>query len=157
MQTTLENQLATCLINYFGDNLISAVLFGSRARGDAQVGSDYDIFLVAKNLPKRILERQSYIRKAVALKFEYRISLYAKTKGEFEKGFPPLYLDLAVDGKILYDRNQYMKKKLRRVKEIIRKAGLYRVKRNGYHSWEWTQQPGVNWAITWDGFYDGNG
>ena len=36
------------------------------------------------------------------------------------------------DGQILYDIDNYMKKKLLRIQEIIKEARLYRVKRNDY-------------------------
>ena len=97
MQTKLKEQLVDCLTKYFKENLVSVVFFGSRARREAKPESDYDIFLVANELPKRILDRQSYVRKAISFKFEQKISIHAKTKAEFERGFPPLYLDLGLD------------------------------------------------------------
>lgn len=154
MKPDFKKKLIQCLKERFGEDLIAVVLFGSHARGDARADSDYDIFIVVKGLPKRPLERNSYVRKAVAFKFDERISIHAKTPEEFEKGFPPLYLDLAVDGKILYDTKNYMQKKLQRIQEIIKEAGLYRVKRNGYYVWEWKTQPGPHWSITWEGFHD---
>lgn len=157
MQEGLRQKLVDSLSQYFGENLIAVLFFGSRARGEAKATSDYDIFLVAKELPKRPLERQSFLRKAVAFKFDKRISIHAKTQDEFERGFPPLYLDLGVDGQILFDTNDYMKTKLKRIQEIIKEAGLFRVKRHGYHAWEWKKQPGPRWSVTWSGFHDGSG
>lgn len=104
------------------------VFFGSRARGEAKIDSDYDIFLVAKELPKRPLERNRYIRKAVFLKFDSRISIHARTQQEFERGFPPLYLDLGLDGQVWYDTENYLTNKLARIRGIIDEAGLVRVK-----------------------------
>ncbi len=157
MEKKVKEKLINYFKDYFGDNLVSIVFFGSRARGEAQPTSDYDIFLIAKELPESPLERQSYVRKAISLKFDQRISIHAKTVKEFESGFPPLYLDLGVDGQILYDVDNYMKQKLNRIQEIIKEAGLYRVKRNGYHAWEWKKQPGPHWSITWEGFRDRTG
>ena len=157
METKVRKNLIHYLCDYFGEALVSVVFFGSRARGEAKAASDYDIFLVAKNLPKRPFERHRFVRKAVAFKFDQKISIYAKTKKEFEGGFPPLYLDLGVDGQILYDIERYMQQRLHRVREIIKSAGLYRIKRNGYYLWQWENQPGRQWSITWEGFYDGTG
>jgi predicted nucleotidyltransferase len=154
METKLKQKLINCLKEYFGDNLVAVVFFGSRARGEAQTTSDYDIFVVANDLPRRPFERHRYVKKAISLKFDQKICIHAKTKKEFESGFPPLYLDLGVDGQILYDTDNYMKEKLLRIQEIIKQAGLFRVKRNGYHVWEWKKQPGPHWSITWEGFYD---
>ncbi|MFQ5750638.1 MAG: nucleotidyltransferase domain-containing protein [bacterium] len=57
MESKLKQKLINCLRDYFEANLIAVVLFGSRARGEAKSVSDYDLFLVAHNLPKRFLER----------------------------------------------------------------------------------------------------
>ena len=46
----------------FGDNLISIILFGSYARGTATEYSDVDLLIIAKNLPKRRIERYKIIR-----------------------------------------------------------------------------------------------
>ncbi|MFQ5638269.1 MAG: nucleotidyltransferase domain-containing protein [bacterium] len=156
MEAKLRQKLITCLLDYFGENLVSAVFFGSRARGEAKTDSDYDIFLVAEDLPKRPFDRNRYIRKALFLKFDYRISIHAKTTEEFERGFPPLYLDLGLDGQVLYDTKNYLTNKLARIREIIDAAGLVRVERNGYHAWEWKKQPARGWSVTWEGFYDGS-
>ena len=156
MKQSFQARLVQCLREYFGDALIAVVLFGSRARGEAKGASDYDIFLLVRTLPERPLERQRFVRKAIFLKFEERISIHAKTPEEFERGFPPLYLDLAVDGQILYDTHGYMRTRLQRIRHIIQEAGLYRVKRNGYYIWEWKKQPGRGWSITWEGFRDGS-
>jgi predicted nucleotidyltransferase len=37
----------------YGDRLHRVVLFGSRARGDARVDSDYDVAVFLKSLPDR--------------------------------------------------------------------------------------------------------
>lgn len=39
--------------DFLGDNLISVVLFGSHARGDAKNTSDYDLFIIAVKLPSK--------------------------------------------------------------------------------------------------------
>lgn len=41
----------------FGNDLASAVVFGSRARGDARPGSDLDVLVVVRSLPSRRWER----------------------------------------------------------------------------------------------------
>ncbi|MEM4484005.1 MAG: nucleotidyltransferase domain-containing protein, partial [Candidatus Methanomethylicia archaeon] len=46
------------LLEYFGDKLISIIVFGSVARGEARKDSDIDLFLVIKDLPKSRFERQ---------------------------------------------------------------------------------------------------
>lgn len=47
----LDN-IINCYKNYLGDHLISMVLFGSHARGDSKSTSDYDLFIIAEELPR---------------------------------------------------------------------------------------------------------
>ena len=42
----------------YGDRLARVVLFGSRARGDAQPDSDYDIAVFLRDMPDRFVEMQ---------------------------------------------------------------------------------------------------
>lgn len=44
------------IADMYGDRLDKAVLFGSRARGDARADSDYDVAIFLKSLPDRWAE-----------------------------------------------------------------------------------------------------
>lgn len=136
-----------------GEGLISLILFGSQARGKGSIKSDMDIFLVAKDLPEHPFERQIFLRKIIPKEFPFQVSLYAKTIVEFERDFPAIYLDIAVDGLILFDRDNYALKKLQRIREIIEKAGLKRVEKFGCLLWKWKDQPEFGWRIDWSGVY----
>jgi predicted nucleotidyltransferase len=46
----------------FGENLVSIVLFGSRVKGYARRDSDYDLLIIARNLPD-IMERFDLLEK----------------------------------------------------------------------------------------------
>ncbi len=120
MNPTFKQNLIACFQQYFGNELVAIVLFGSRARGEASPESDYDIFPLAKKLPERPVERLLWVRHAIAAKFAEKISITVRTPEEFESGFPSLYLDLAIDGIVLYDADDYITKKLQRIQEIIK-------------------------------------
>lgn len=152
MNQVFKKTLLICLQKHFGGNLIAAVLFGSRARGDAHLESDYDVFLLVKNLPERPMDRQLYVRRAIAAKFAEKISITARTPEEFEHSFPSFYLDLATDGVILYDAGNYMAEKLQHIQKIIVQAGLERKKIDHHFSWEWQYPPKGHWEITWKGY-----
>jgi predicted nucleotidyltransferase len=152
MTPTFKQNLLACFQQHFGDNLVAAVLFGSRARGEAGPESDYDLFLLVKHLPERPVERLLFVRRAIAAKFAEKISITARTPEEFESGFPSLYLDLGIDGIVLYDSDNYVTRKLLRVQEIIKQAGLERKKFDHQFSWEWEKQPKGRWEITWEGY-----
>ena len=112
-----------------------------------------DIFLAAENLPNHPFERQIFLRKIIPKEFPLQVSLYAKTVEEFERDFPAIYLDIATDGIILFDSDNYALRKLQRIREIIQEAGLKRVKRFGSFIWVWEEQPEVGWGIDWSGVY----
>lgn len=48
-------QLRSALTNIYRDRLVQVVLYGSQARGDAEVGSDIDVLVVLKD-PVRPIE-----------------------------------------------------------------------------------------------------
>lgn len=56
IRTITEEFVKSCE-KQFGKNLECIVLFGSYARGTAAQGSDIDILVIAKNLPKNMFER----------------------------------------------------------------------------------------------------
>lgn len=147
-------QLVRCYHSIFNDKLVSIVLFGSQARMDSYPESDYDIFIIAEGLPSNILKRLFLVRQPIIARFKEKISTISKTPEEFEKGFPSLYLDLALDGKILYDRNRYFQTKRNRIKQIIKESNLVRRKEKNEFSWDWIKSPVGGWAIDWSGFHE---
>jgi len=154
MDTQLKKQIVNCYMEYLGDNLVAIALFGSRARGDSHPDSDYDLFIVARQLPEGPLQRMRFIRRPLTGRFEPRISIIARTPGEIEAHFPPLFLDLGLDAKILYDTG-FLGSKLARIRDIIKEAGLERKVKGGELWWEWKKQPKGNWRIDWSGYHDG--
>lgn len=133
-----------------GDDLIAVVLFGSRARGEGRKDSDWDVFVLAETLPDDHFDRQLFFRD---LMFDHRIfgfSIMAKTREEFEESLVSIYLDIAADAVILFDRDRYTAGKLEEVRRIAREAGLRRVKKRGTWFWVWEEQPEPGtWALDW--------
>jgi hypothetical protein len=135
-----------------GENLIAVVFFGSRARGAGRSSSDWDLFVLARSLPPAPLRRYSYLRRLCDKGPKEGVSFLAKTQREFEEGFPSFYLDLALDGVILFDTGGYIEAKLKQIKEIINEAGLKRKRIPGGFFWDWKKYPGHEWEISWKGF-----
>ena len=135
----------------FGERLVSVVLFGSHARGDAKPESDIDIFLVVKGLPEGPLDRIGEVRRPVAGRFRERVAFITKTPEEVLAGLPSIYLDLALDGCVLFDTGFFGDRQavLRR---LIQEAGLRRVVRDGEYHWEWETPPRRGWRLDWDGY-----
>lgn len=121
-----------------GEGLAALVLFGSRARGDAKEESDWDLLLIARELPSRLLERRSMLFSLMPEQWRFRTSFLAKTPEEFEQAVPPLYLDIALDGIVLRDTGGYITGKLSGIQNMIREKGLFR-ERSG-RGWVWLRQ-----------------
>lgn len=121
----------------FKDRLVSLVVFGSVARGQARRESDIDLLIVVKNLPKSRLKRTELFMKAEERLWDrieelhkkgYRTSFSAilKTPEEAEK-ISPLYLDMVEDAVILYDKDNFFANVLNRLKNKLEELGAERV------------------------------
>ena len=132
-----------------GRKLIAVVLFGSRARGDAKEESDWDLLVIAEDLPKRQMERYRKIKEMLPEKWRGRISILAKTREEFEAVLPSLYLEIALDGLILYDPHGYAGIQLQKLRRLIEDKGLRRDRRGNDFIWQWRAFPGFGWSLSW--------
>ncbi|WP_283471059.1 nucleotidyltransferase domain-containing protein [Methylosinus trichosporium] len=60
----------TALAETYGDRLARAVLCGSRARGEAQPDSDYDIAVFLRDMPDRFVEMNRLADLGTAILYE---------------------------------------------------------------------------------------
>ena len=156
MNVLLQKELSPLvegLQHGLAENLWGLVLFGSVARGEAKESSDLDLLLVADNLPEKFIARTQYLRCVLPGEIRGSASFIAKTRAEFEAGFPSYYLDLALDGIILYDCENYMHQRLARIRELLKTAGLKRQRTDYGFCWEWQKPPRGHWRIDWSGVY----
>ncbi|MBC7251580.1 MAG: nucleotidyltransferase domain-containing protein [Anaerolineae bacterium] len=145
-------EVVDILKKHFGDDLIAVALFGSAAREQVSQPRDWDFFVLIENLPSRHFRRCTLLNELVLPRVSQRVSLVAKTPAEFLASFPPLYLDLGLDARVLYDPTGFFTRQLNRIRQIIRQAGLRRVERGGDFAWRWRQPPRRGWEITWEGY-----
>ena len=103
----IPRQVVSALETGLGDRLVAIILFGSHARGEASAASDWDMLVIATGLPRRAFERHIALKRMLPTECRGAISLVAKTPDEFEAHLPSLYLDIALDGQILYDLRSY--------------------------------------------------
>ena len=133
-----------------GDRLVAVVLFGSRARGEAREDSDWDLLVLARDLPARLFQRHRVLKQMLPAAERGRLSLLAKTPQEFEASLPALYLDIALDGIVLYDQELYIADKLVALRQLIGKKGLHRERSGRDLVWSWQEFPGFGWAVEWE-------
>ena len=133
------------------NRLIAVVLFGSRARGEAQETSDWDLLVIARDLPAKTLARHLLLKNALPVDWRARVANLGKTPQEFEAALPSLYLDIALDGILLYDPEGYAALRLARLRRLIETRGLHREANRRDLAWGWQQFPGFNWSLEWEG------
>jgi uncharacterized protein len=139
-----------------GDNLVSIVLFGSRARGEATPESDVDLLVVVNEASPR-LDRAPELRWGL---LDDRVYLPASFlvlgREEVDADVPSFLLDIALDGLVLFDKGGFMASRLERLHRIVEEAGLFRVRIGpGHFAWEWRRRPGKDWSLDWQGFHEG--
>ena len=137
----------------FGDSLVSLVLYGSVARGDAKADSDIDLLLILRDPPNnyhrrldQVLGVQSdlgreevYKRMRERLEIEPFLSHIILSKEEADEN-RYMYLDIVEDAKILYDRDNFFAQRLKVIKERLRELHSKRVwLEDG--TWYWDLKP----------------
>lgn len=132
-------------------DLMAVVLFGSRARGEADPESDWDLLVVARNLPEKPLQRHFRVKTLLPDAWRGRVAVLAKTPAEFEARLPALYLDIALDGVVLYDTGGYIAQRLAYLRDLLARRGLQRTQAGPELTWRWRQPPELTWALEWDG------
>ncbi len=132
-----------------GERLVAVVLFGSRARGDHRPESDWDLLVIAEGLPENPWDRGMFLNRLL-LASRAPVSVIARTRQEFESHVPSLYLDIALDGRILYDPTGYAMQRLAHLRRLIDEAGLYRERTAAGDVWNWRTQPRGPWVMTWE-------
>ena len=126
------------ILEYFGDDLISLVVFGSVARGTARKDSDVDmLIIVSRELPKSRLKRSLLLSKLedklddllnrlLDKGYAITFSPILKTVDE-AKNFSPLYLDMIYDAIIIYDKNRFFQKILNKLSNKLDELGAERI------------------------------
>ncbi|NUQ38242.1 MAG: nucleotidyltransferase domain-containing protein [Caldilineales bacterium] len=150
LPTGSADDLALGLHRNLGADLVAVALYGSRARGDATEWSDWDLLVIARNLPQRHLDRHFFMKKMLPEGWRGLASVLAKTPEEFTAHLPALYLDIALDAVILFDTNGYLASRLTRLRRLIARVGLYREQTGADFAWRWRTSPGLGWSLQWE-------
>ena len=133
----------------FGERLVSVVLFGSRARGEDSRDSDWDLLVIAEELPPKHYERHLFLKGLLPTGCE-GVSLLARTPREFEAHLSSICLDIALDGQIFYDPLGYATQKLSGLRQQIVRAGLFRERTEEGDFWRWEKAPPQGRTLKWE-------
>jgi predicted nucleotidyltransferase len=142
------------LASHFSTRLKTVVLFGSQARGEAQLNSDHDLFIVVDDLPTEPLARQRAVRITllpILADLPGPVNFVAKRPDEVAANLTPLLLDVCVDGICLYGE-AYFQPYREKALATLRQAGLHRHKLDNTYMWLFPQLPINDWELTWEGY-----
>jgi predicted nucleotidyltransferase len=142
----LATNYAHRLQSHLGESLVSVVLFGSVARGEAEVNSDIDLLIVAEGLPRGRFARlnllegidqefQPLLERLEVEGTSTRFSRILKTRKEAGR-IIPLYLDLVEDAVILYDADGFFQDLLRRLRDSLNRLGAKRERLGRVRYWD---------------------
>jgi predicted nucleotidyltransferase len=134
---SLVSSLVELIKTECGDDLVSVAVFGSIARGSAKKDSDLDVLIIASKLPRsrrdrvqRFLNIESkldpVLEKLLDEGYAITVSPVILTADEARE-IPPLFLDLIDDAVILYDKNNFLKELLARLKAKLQEIGATRI------------------------------
>jgi HEPN domain-containing protein len=111
--------------------ILGAVTFGSRVKGKATIHSDIDLLIVADRInPKRHRRGEEILLiKKILPPFPLDILLVtpSETISNFEN-HNPLFLDIAEDGIILLDKNNFLSSLIEKTRKYIHFKGIRRLK-----------------------------
>jgi uncharacterized protein len=120
----------------YGDRLVSFVVFGSVARGMPRPDSDLDVLLVIDSLPARPARHQEFrsveqcmagvLAEARTAGLDTRLSPMILSRAAAEYGVPP-FIDMTEEGRILFDRDDFMSRRLTLMRRRMRQLGSRRV------------------------------
>lgn len=125
--------------------LVSLVLFGSLARGDAGEQSDIDLLVIAEGLPSSLADRRRPLVEEWRRVQEARDlpsvewNLVVKTPAE-ARFHSPLFLDIVLDGILLVDRDGFFEAVLQEMRARMRELGSRRVFLSD-GTWYWDLKP----------------
>lgn len=138
--------LAAACDGYYGDDLVSVVIYGSVARGTATYQSDIDILLVVEHLPSGRMNR---MRGFMNIEEDLREELEAVRKNGWVVDLSPIirtpaevseggyiYLDMVDDARILFDRNGFFAAFLDSYKKKLEAYGAKKRPWKGGYYWE---------------------
>jgi len=131
--------------------VLSVVLYGSVARGNATAASDVDLLLVLEKAPPIFRERiqlllpilrhlrcQACWADLVAQHIFPSPNVVILSREEADQNLP-LYLDMIEEARILLDRRHFFRQRLDKLQDRLRQLGARKIRRD--NGWYWDLKP----------------
>jgi hypothetical protein len=90
-----------------------------------------------------------YLKQLIPLEWRGRVSILAKTPKQFHGAVSSLYLDVPLNGQILYDPCGFAVSRLGAVRRGIEHLGLRRERIPEGFDWRWEKAPAASWSLSW--------
>lgn len=129
-----------------GDNLVSIVLFGSVARGEAGPSSDIDLLVVCRRLPRGAFRRREVLD-SIRARFQDELDRLwtegvfvdfvevVKTREEAQR-MHRLYLDMTEEAVLLFDREDFFAGVLEKMRQRLGELGARRRQMGAIRYWD---------------------
>lgn len=145
----IVGKLTELLVARFGEKLVSIVIFGSVARGEAKANSDIDVLLVCEEFEKSMSRTDKLVDIVLQLWSEEKkppgqhtwIQFHPLRPEEAEKN-RPIYLDMIEDSIIIFDRNGFMENVLKKLEKRLQELGSRKVYLPD-GTWYWILKPTI--------------
>ncbi len=148
-QKRILEKLFKQIISIYGDRLITLAIFGSYARGEPKLDSDLDIFIILKDKKgisseinlfqekiETVIERDlQKLYEKFGINFEISPIILSKDEAVY---FNPLYLDMADNSIIIFDKDNFLGRILKIVKQKKRK--IKKVLHGNTYLWEMIEE-----------------
>lgn len=152
-------KLTELIKDNYEDRLISLVLYGSVARGTAKKDSDIDLILVVENLSyteamnkfllveDRLKEKEEFLSvTAAGCSPEVKPIIFSREEASESRY---IFLDVVNDGIILYDKSDFFKERLERLRKRLKELESKRIFcEDG--SWYWILAPDLRFGETFE-------
>lgn len=146
---TILERILTELRALYGARLVACAVYGSVGRGTMREDSDIDLLVVARELPRGVIERRAELDPLEARLTEVlapraagaapiQLSPVIRTPAEVEAG-DPLFLDMVEDARLLYDPAGFLAGYFDGLRVRLRRLGARRVPWKG--AWYWDLKP----------------
>lgn len=92
-------QLATALRERFGTHMVKVILFGSRARGNYELDSDYDVLILLDQVTKETVDEIDEIVWQIGWNNDALITAVVHDEATFETHvYEPLFINIRKEG-----------------------------------------------------------